>query len=152
MSALLLTKIGVLLYKEPSWKYTFPIFHAHPHDLHFVLVNFFTFVISLVYLSRYSSFFLTVCSLLALLLLLFFLSHTACLFHHLVSSSFIFLLWVLTSSCSVVLHLILLSPFFFFPPLLSLFITSVQSAYQPDLWFQPVLTEIVWDVQNDLDL
>ena len=114
MSALLLTKIGVLLYKEPSWKYTFPIFHAHPHDLHFVLVNFFTFVISLVYLSRYSSFFLTVCSLLALLLLLFFLSHTACLFHHLVSSSFIFLLWVLTSSCSVVLHLILLSFFFFF--------------------------------------
>ena len=127
MSILLLTKIGVLLYKEPSWKY-----NAHPHDLHFILVNFFffTFVISLTYLSRYSSsFFLTVCSLLALLLLLLFLSHTACLF----------IIWSalnLFFRCGCSLHLVQLFfisffslLFFFFSPLLSLFITSVQSAY-----------------------
>ena len=41
MSILLLTKIGVLLYKEPSWKY-----NAHPHDLHFILVNFFFLLLS----------------------------------------------------------------------------------------------------------
>ena len=147
MSILLLTR--VLLYKEPSWKY-----NAHPHDLHFILVNFFFYFCHLPHLPLSLFFFFLSHSLFSSgssSSSFFPLSHGLPL-HHLVSSSFIFSLWVLTSSCSVVLHLILLSPFFFFPPLLSLFITSVQSAYQPDLWIQPVLTGIVWNVQNDLDL
>ena len=76
-----------LCYKEPCWKYTFPISHAHPRNLHFILLNCFTFVISLTLLSLLFFFLSHRCSLLSPLLLLLllpllllFLTHTACLF------------------------------------------------------------------------
>ena len=96
MSILLLTKIykrffffvikltlGVLVYKEPSWKYTFPISHPHTRDLHFTPSNFF---LLLSYHSLTSHYFLShLCSLFCLLLLFIFIffrpSHDLPLLH-----------------------------------------------------------------------
>ena len=122
--------LGVLVYKEPSWKYTFPISHPHTRDLHFTPSNFFLLVISLTYLSLFS--FSSLFSLLSssTFYFYFFQTLTRLASSPLVSSSSIFSLCVLISSCSSVFHLLLLSFFFSFSlGLLSLFITSQYNVH-----------------------